>query len=692
MLKELEKEQTPLDHAALIRRIERFRENLQPNDSLNVADWEELRSSIERSFTIQQLSDYIAEYKRPQVSAEEGLQDPRPSSSQSTATTWRPGTSQYVDTDATSSQPLADRVAKTHYLTGKLLLAERVLRDCWQLGVAGEIGQLDVWLPTHATTLLLRSDNFSFDELSELQEVTIDIMHDPGLIRITGNRRACESVRDIIQDAASRVVEETIGFPAAKPPSVAARVLIAGFLNWISETYRVVCQYEAHSGTVRVCYLSENKQKANDAIRTLSLALHAGQPAQVPYCTYVPTSQVASVYNAVLGDTASWFDKQHSWFRWALPSTQPAEETPRSVPAVGRYQTGLSDQLLKLLGCHSPTRAQPIGQLNNVQEHLVATVGKCLFRRNSSIDGSPLSLAELGELALPRTFLGDIPQVAAFLRLLAPFPYTENWVVYRIRLIPSPFGAQNMPSLEVEVERKRTTSIHGDELPFNIRSIQVKLAENSVDYLLPENGLDLRFTRLRYCELMKEPDIGQPFSQDVSFLESIRRCVSTLFEAARIRRERTPLGPFASIAWPKRLLQEISLRSKGRAGNVASSFLEDHNSEDVVPVDYVVPSLQGFRDSRLFSYGFRGERLNYSAYGSGSFASSRIADLYLDMTLTDTVPGVAGKLGFGNRSSTDLLSMEFNTFYNNACELALALDRTHVRPDASTLEMSTHRS
>ena len=103
---------------------------------------------------------------------------------------WKPGTSTFVETASEGS--FADRIASSRYLKGKRFSAEKILRDCWKLGLAGEVGQIDMYLPETSLSLLLNSEHFSFDELASLHEAKIDVTKSFGLIRITGRQHTCE--------------------------------------------------------------------------------------------------------------------------------------------------------------------------------------------------------------------------------------------------------------------------------------------------------------------------------------------------------------------------------------------------------------------------------------------------------------------------------------------------------------------
>ncbi|KAJ5167633.1 uncharacterized protein N7482_003227 [Penicillium canariense] len=610
MLEDLE-EEAAIPTPSLIReRIESYRSSWGPMGKLADSDWEAVRSSLASSFTYTQLSEYIEAYV-PHESQPEG-----------STGRWRPGTSAFVHANSVGQTGVANRVPTSQDLKGKPLLAERILRDCWQLSIADEIGQLDLRLPPAFIALLLNAEHFSFDEVAGLHQSSIDITSSLGLVRITGRQGACESIREIILDATARIREDAVDIraPTPTPDSVPERIL----------------------------YLAENKHGADNARRTLNLALHGSTPASVPFSTYFPASEPANVYKYNPGANVSWPDQQKEWFRWAMPSTQAVEMKSNPTPFFDGHQTRLSDHLLSLLRKAPAPNSGLKGGLT-VHESVTAAVGCCLFARKSSLEDAPISASQLGKSFLQRTFATEIPQITRFLGSLQPITPEDETQVHHIRLTPSFAYSGVVPKLDVKIASRSRDSTRSSENPFDVRSIKLVLESNAVDYLLPENGLDLRFTRTAYCELSEAAIAESPAYQGLA--ESIRSSLRDAFDSRRTSSDSISLPAFCQISLPADLLQSAA----------------HSDSATSLTAEYILPPLNDIRDAALQQFNFAGRRLNYSFYESGPFLAARTTDVSLDMKISSTATSVNDD---GSQISAE---SDFHSFYNAACRVAFQI-------------------
>ncbi|EAU36333.1 predicted protein [Aspergillus terreus NIH2624] len=630
MLNELEDNEDILDPSTVNERIESFCAPYLPRAKLTLTDWDGLRTRLQLSFTTRQLSDYVSQFARdapmsPESRIKHGKVD---------TTEWKPGTSAFFETGPGSAGGVADRVATSQSLSGKQLISERILRDCWHLGIIDEIGQLDVRLPSQSLTLLLNSKHFSFEELASLHDAKIDVTNSLGLVRITGRQNSCESIRDIVYDAITRIREEELAlFSDVALSKDYDRVFSADFLSWISKTYGVA--FEQDSGCPsKIFYLVENKQDADNARRTLNLAVYETSALPVPFGTYLPSSEPVSVYNVDLEGNLSWFNRQSSWFRWAFPSAQTAEMTTLDTPLFDKHQTRLSDELLKLLRQSSKTNDGSV----EVHESLTATVGRCLFLRKPSFQEAELTAPQLGKLSLPRAFATEIPRVTSFLRMLTPHLPEEPQRPHRIRLVPSAIHARVFPQLELEVTVQGTRDSLDSGNGLIMRNVKAVLSENNVDYLLPESGLDLRFARQLTRDLSEDPALNE-----------VHDTLSGLFSKSLSNDIEVPLPTFAQITLPNDVLRQPA-NAAGPTGYSSGEYM-------FLPVNDI-------RGTRIHRYDFKGQQLNYAFYESGPFNAPRSTDLFLSMDLTGE--GDAGEVP---------AQREFGSFYNAACSLAFELDK-----------------
>ncbi|KAF7176840.1 hypothetical protein CNMCM7691_004000 [Aspergillus felis] len=650
MLEDIENKDTVLVSATINDSIRSFREPHRPHDKLSTNDWEDLRNRLQSSFTFQQLSDYIQEARQEALVQKDG----EPRSEHAPTAVWRPGTSMFLETGPVSQGSFADRVAVTQALKGKQLLAERILRDCWQLGVAGEVGQVDIRLSAYSLSLLLNSEHFSFEELASLHDAKIDVTRSLGLIRVTGSQHTCESIREIIYDATNRIRQEDVDLPT---PTIdtpkSGRIFTPDFLAWVSKTYGVAFEQELSQSVIKMFYLAENREDADNARRTLNLAIYNTTSPAIPFGTYLSATQSASVYNVDPERNVPWFDRQKAWFRWAMSSAQSSETKILDTPYFDKHQSLLSDELLKLLRKSSPS----IPERNGINETVVAAVGQCLFLRKPSFETQTLSASQLGKLNLPRTFTTDVPRVTSFLRPLKPRLPDDDQQFYLFRLIPTAVHASIFPRLELEVTLTGSRRFSGSDAQIGIHSAKAELAESSVDYLLPENGLDLRFTRKLYRDLLHGHSENE--SAENITVQSLRECLQGAFSRLMNSEGEAPLPAFTHVPLPNHLL-------KGTVNSVPD------NSGNHTTAEYMFMPVNDLRGTRIHRYDFNGQQLNYAFYESGPFNPYRTTEIFLDMDLSEGDTSTSPAEG---AVSPDPLHRGFNSFYGAACSLAFELDR-----------------
>lgn len=633
MLDALDEEASDLTASAVHHAFETFRGTHRPNDTLTPVEWENLRSKLVSSFTYNQLSDYIAESRSKLSGTDEYTGK------------WRPGTSMFLHTIPEGTRDdVTDRVVTSRDLKGKSLMAEKILRNCWQLSIVNEVGQLDLRLPSASTVLLLNAEHFSFDEVASLHGSSIDITSSLGLVRITGKKNACESICEVILDATTRIREQDVGIEVDKVTS--ARVFNSEFLEWVGKTYGVAFDKGSSRVPIKILYLAENERGADEARRTLNLAINEHRPVQFPFSSYLPASEQASVYHINPGENVSWFDSQLSWFRWAMSSTQSAEAAPSS-PIFDSHQSRLSNALLKLLRTSLPTNAQSQTS-SRVHESVTAAAGRCLFARKASFEKSVLTAPQLGALSLPRTFTTEIPRIAPFLESL-PLQSKEAARKYDIRLTPSARFADTLPQLDVEI-LVTLAEMDGVEDTIKVQSVKSVLSTNSVDYLLPENGLDLRFThtigRKVSNETLTETSHYEPLVQ------SIKESLQGVLVSRNSSLGSVPLPPFCQISVP---------------GDLQS--LSDPISHDHITAEYLLPPLSDIEGAMTQLYDFDGRPLSYRFYESGPFLATRTTELLLHMEL----PNATSELEPNH--SRESIEDEFHAFYNAACKMAFKIHK-----------------
>ncbi|KAL2822511.1 mitochondrial inner-membrane-bound regulator-domain-containing protein [Aspergillus granulosus] len=621
-----------LDHSSVT--VESFREAYEPHTKLSDVDYKALRNKLQSSFTVAQLQEYYTS-TRP---GSDILQ-------QSNSSQWIAGTSLYLEPDATRRETVASRVIRAEGLKNKAVIAEKILRERWQLGIETEIGQLDIRLPIHHLSLFMRAKHFSFEELANLNDASIDVMHTMGFLRVTGKQRSCENVAEMIQDATDRIRHESLDLPGNKKGQNFSRIFSPSFLSWVEETYGVSFEQSSSQIPERLFYLAENKEQAGNARRTLHLAMRKAQSLSVPFSTYMSASEQADVRDVNLEDNASWPDRTKSWFRWELSSTQTKSKSPSEF-FFNTSQAALSDELLKFLQQKSLASAK-LKSVPSVRESVTASVGKCLFMRPPSLEEKRVSASQLGRMSLPRTFIKDVPRAGPLMRSLIPTPTEEGIRIHRIRLVPAASHTMALPQLELEVASAIEAN-NGSDDRCVIRNAKAVLQENNVDYLVPEATSDIRFTRRVTHELLDGP-------QELYSLEAIQAGLRSCFLKNDTARA-VPLPLSALVTLPSYLLGSAS---------------KDHTLGESITAEYLyLPVNDAQGGTQIYEYGFQNQRLLFSFYDGGPFEAFKTDGLSLEMGLQT----------FGeNDSAAPARSpqeefKEFKAFYTAACALAFELD------------------
>lgn len=638
MLGDLEIESSIPSDTSVQDSINETRGTYRVKETLPESDFKAMLSKLASSFTQKQLSEYILKHYRDSGDIREKKW------------TWGP----HSKTKGSGNE-------ETKVLKGKARLAETILRNCWQLVIDGELGKLDFYVPTRLLLLLIHAEHFSFHELASLHGCSIDVTQSVGLVSLTGKRNDCESVHEIIIDATVRARGEDVGI-STHINGDGNQIFTSAFLQWVDTTYGVHVEQGANKAPKRILYLAENKVGAENARRTLNLALFNTTCPSTPFSTYLPASELASTYSYRPEAHASWFERQKSWFRWAMSSSQNEEAESLDTPFFDKHQTRLSDELLKLL---RNSKSPQNNSSNPVQETLSATIGRCLFIQRPSLSNTSISPAQLGKLSLPRIFTNDGPLVSQLMGALWPDLPEKKSDSYRLQLIPTS-NAQLLPELEIEVAIESQGD--GEMDIIGIKAIQ---STNSVDYLLPENGLDLRFTRTISQDLLHKPSLnprlGQPFSPKFphppdtqAMLQSIKESLRDSFAASQSSSSPVPPPTFCNVSLPQTIIQQFAPKAQLKGSNAKPS-------KSNVTAEYMFHPLSDIRGALVQEYDFNGRPLHYRYYESGPFLAARTNEVSLFMPALPIAPAT------GNADSQKLLDREFHEFYNAACDMAFKI-------------------
>lgn len=634
----VEKEKHAKNRPEFIELLNDMRPHLAPGDTLSKEDWISLRSAIEESFTLSQLTTYLSKYSKTETDinrdGDMGLEGNHRS--------WRPGTGDYMDVAA---DPEADESERK--LTGKRLLAERVLRECWQLGIVDEIGQLDIHLQPRAISLLLHSEQCSFEELALTHSVKIDVTKSAELVTVTGTQRACESVRRIIEEFVSQIQQESMDLSFVHElHEDHGDVSETQFIEWMNKSYGVDIEKEPGVPNGTVHYPADSKGTVDRARRDLEFALLTKQKTSVPFTTYLLPSMSASTYTAYPDGAVSWVDKSKPWFRWCVPHQDiDHDEQP---PLFRQQYPTLPADILKLL------RGTSLSQINeDFEETMTAVVGTCLFLRKPEVTKATMSAPELGKSSSPHVFIETIPKQSSFLERLLADPSHGSHNTYRFRLTPSIKNPHPLPVLELEIG---LGSVEDDswwissESDFFVRRLKSLTREDSLDFLLPESDFDVRFTRTLARNLLTS-FVGYEDDLLVALREQLQHVATN---------PHVSLPAYCYIPLPRALIDSKD----------GSEVDREYRPEEKIVGQYLFPPFHLFSGGEFRVYNFGDHKVTYTHHENSPIIAEQTSRLSLDMDLRADERDPFDETTNVRRQR---LERRFKDFYHSACKLAFQL-------------------
>ena len=646
LVDELSQEQNQLlDASSAEQNLERLRSLYQSRRGFTEPEWDEIRASLCRGFTGAQIWDYLRKFKSPEFAPWSRENETKDDS------IWRPKSAIRLIKDSKTQDRAEDGLAKSHISHQRLFYVDRLMRVCWGLWIQDDIGRLDLHLPSHEYSMILNPRSGPLKELAETYGAKIEVTHSLQLVRVSGDKRACESIRAGIREFVSRIRSSFIDIPNSVSLFRGEDSRFDGeFLAWLEYEYGVVCK--KHRRRIKIHYLAENETDAEEARRNVALGLGLYRRSSTPFCTYAVASEEANIYPVTAPDSMSWLDRRKEWFRWAKPVINADNVGVKEVPPAA-FNRGPSSPQNILLEFMVENRKKRYGRLDRtipLSENMTATVGKCLFLTPPTLSSESTNVAGLREMSSSRTFITDIPNTKSFLSGLKPVDGDTSEGTHRIRLLPSDANVLIFPPIELELDMPVSDS------PPRIRKATVLFHEASTDLLLPENALDLTFTRSVHFDLMPEYDAETLTSRhgNAETTASILKCVEKLRCNHPITLPQPPVPAFCRIAVPKKLVPAGASATHGGDGG----------SGTTVEGEYMFPPLQSFLGSRIGLFDYRGLNLSFSHYNSGPILAAQTTHLSLEMGQKP--------LKYMTRDYPDT----FRSFYKRACHLAFELGET----------------
>lgn len=659
--------------------LEELRASYSPSDNVSREEYIELQAKIEMGFTLSQLSKYYYSFpQRPTPSAPKEDIEVNPNNNdvnnddeQWQATASREAVSDEDDRPSSEKVSKSQKSKKTNKLR-KEILTERIIRDCWQLEVHDEMGSLKISIPSQVISVILSSEQYSLEELAHSHGTKIEPFGSLNYIRVSGNRSACESVREIVKAYGAEIRTESFEQPLLNDKSwlIDGKQAKSRFLESISQTLGIYVNDPGRSSVASAAYTVKDETFVRMK-RDLEFA-NSAQSAneQVSFCADVPSSasgfmkRISTKRRQIL----PLLERGKPWSRWAIPTSIQDYDENSLPPLFSQHKPTLSSEILQVLREKSSKTGQ-----HGLEEKLSATIGQCLFRAPNSLDSlTEINATQLGEHSFPRYFHGWLhPKGESLVKTRRIFPGDRTQIrLHRFRMAPRDPNDCKLPILEVEISVPWISAPEA-KFPFagpELLSVKAIVEETSIDYLLPEVNYDIRFTRTLTQEIFGVTGTEQPEALRVALLSSLNEVLSD---------PKQPFPPSCQVPVPVKLLQD-TLPSQAENSSEGSEV-----GADTIEGNYWFPGVQQALGTMIRTYEYSGERLCYSPNVNG-YLDSKSDQLNLEM-FVNSMPSYYTRLQRRNNvdetldPASDTLEQEFRAFYITACQLAIELTQHSSR-------------
>jgi hypothetical protein len=473
-----------------------------PGRGITEAQWIEIRAQLKDGFTAQQLSSYLSEHSTKERRTSSSVPT-KPEPGAVNSSKWKEGQTPFF---GQTSDDL-DNTPSIKSLTGKEMLADRIMRRCWQFHRTDTIGELYMHLHPRDLNVLLRNDKF-LKALVQKWDLRLDLSRSRNVVRVSATSRSCYLFRVDVEAFVMGIESMFFTLPTQDVPWVRDLTLRDIFFDSASESTGTVVEHKRTGETLAVTIVYSANRK-NDADRAAMHVLSAFQPQLTPYEMFL-------VPKNAQGDQAWWYpmdftsvlwiDNQKKWSRILVPPSSNHPKSP-SLPDWERDMIGVERLLTESnlnedFAPHSAVNAKFIRQ----EAYAMA----CHILHESGVENfEALSPRWDFDYSARRTLSTDTPGSLPFLRSKAS--YDNDSQHRRLLLTPSPLESPDLPPVEI---------LFGANDPYRntkqmfIASMSAIIEERVADVLLPNLAVDLRLTKRVYFDLINaapEPFDGDAF-------------------------------------------------------------------------------------------------------------------------------------------------------------------------------------
>ncbi|KAK2736150.1 hypothetical protein FQN57_000881 [Myotisia sp. PD_48] len=650
------------------KNFQRLRELHTLGERLDFVQWESLHASVHDGFTYNQLAQYYRTFNKDRKTCPE---DQRSISARSGI--WKAGTTPFMDPESSARENATNRIAGFKQQSAKKRLVQKILRECWQLSIKDEVGQLDMRLGSGAISVLLVPDLSPLRTFAESNNVNIDVSRSLNLVRITGSELSCGEVKDQLLAWVSDL--QSLDISLEQSIYMDLDYIESTFSPWLNEIYNVGCEIHRDTSKLTIYYLPGQERDVQHARRTLYLALMPLEKEVRPV-THFPKSELAQLSLVLSPDSLRFEERPKNWVRWTKISSGAGRSDPRCSrrPPASIYSKGPTSPYAKLSNLLF-TRPY-IGEQNlnpeSACEVVTATAGKCLFENKPAFKLARVAFDRLESSTARRAFITDAPNTLSFLNSLDKALPENNPHTFCIQLVPSPNQRYKPPTIELELEASSEDGDLKSLAPLAIKSASVVSSLGHVDMLMPESSLDMRFHRKIYHNIIIGTATGleQPTSLNDGLLHSsLRECINKIQLRLPLFRQQSDMPLFFTIQIPAEYFEDKKFSDPNMVTKIPKKTPEYMSAEY-----YISPPVRSLVDANVTRYAYKNFELHFSSQNLGPYLPMKSTEIKLilgcsrdKLRLRNGLPWSPG-IRPGSSIENNLYP-----FYIRACQLAFEL-------------------
>jgi hypothetical protein len=515
LLESLQAETAPLDPEQVKQNIEQVKKHFGGGgQTLNEAQWKELRHNLVKGFTHVQLLDYIRHMEERMQNASKERGEPADTSSLAPLSS---ELSRVITEERESKRSGRNKI--------KRRAAISIMKDIWSFSLpvgeeeAEDMQKVTVSMSRHHIGALKAQASQPFKKMAESLKVKIDIFQDKGKLGIYGSTATIEEARKALISMKSQITSMTIDSGKAKHllPILRDGKYEQSLLMEVRRNRPVYVEKRTLSKgfpQLRISYHKSEREEAEAARRDILLAgRRLGPKSSVS--SWPPRKEKSTwLVPYTPWHALPWWERLGNWGRWGV--LQEADgKAAKELPAQATLTSALPKQVYTLMSSSSP-RFDSSKKKGRVFQTYEALFGQALFRRDikyplPTVLGGQIkepSNIQHPDLKLPGTapsMVTDIPLLAHSLAACKPWPANSKGSVdgreqstpkrpflHRLHFLPV-VAESGSPPLQVHLQ--------GDDLqlglqqPLRIHSITAVLEERSHFLLLPDFACDINFRK-----------------------------------------------------------------------------------------------------------------------------------------------------------------------------------------------------